>query len=486
MFQFLSSIDAAKKANQRLHLIMNEKLIHTGVIEKIIGKPTAKLFASALKKPSVGTSGLTLKTMTGQKAPEEVWITLLPKKVSRHNSETQKENIYQATSGLKSKGKKSVVLILDDDTHFEAAVGALARHEQRIDYTSKKSAVGKVGILALNAKADIIKPSSKVKSLIDSVAWACALLDEIPEDLNPANYAKKIKEEFKGHKQVKIKEFVGDKLVKEGLMGVYTVGRAAVEAPRMLVLEYKPSNPSKKIGMIGKGLCYDSGGLSLKPSTGMFGMKMDMGGSSAVLGAFKTLVETKSDAHIICCVGLVENAIGPSAYRPDDVITMYSGKTVEINNTDAEGRLVLADCLAYIAKNYNPDMMLNAATLTGAQMIATGVLHAGICATEDGIEKLAFEQGKASGDLTMPMVFAPDILFSELESPFADMRNSVKSRMNAQSSCAAVFLYQHIQSYKGPWLHIDLAGPAATSANKGTGFGVHLITNIVENYQKTP
>ena len=484
MFHFPASIASATKSAHRIHVVATEAQIKKGILAKVLDKPSQKLLAEAVKKPSAGRLGTTLKTFTGLKSPSEVWVSILPTKVSRHNSPTRKEWIYQQTNGLKSKDKKALIFVLDHEDHYAAAVAAVARHEQRVDYTTakEKGKIGRVGVVAVDGSGEFIKANTVVKSVVDSVAWSASLLDQTPEDLNPKTYSAQIKEMFKGVKGVKITEIVGSKLVKEGLMGIHTVGRAAAEEPRMLVLEYKPKGAKKTIGIIGKGLTYDSGGLSLKPASAMFGMKMDMGGSSAVLGAFKVLVESETDKHIVCCVGLVENAIGPTAYRPDDVITMYSGKTVEINNTDAEGRLVLADCLAYVGQNYEPDLLINAATLTGAQMIATGMLHAGICATDEEVEKLAFETGLATGDMVMPMIFAPDILFEELTSPFADMRNSVKNRANAQSSCAGVFLYKHIEELNIPWLHIDLAGPAATTNHKGTGFGVHLISQIAEKY----
>ena len=195
----------------------------------------------------------------------------------------------------------------------------------------------------------------------------------------------------------------------------------------------------------------------------------------------KSLVESKSKKRVIAIVGLVENAIGPESYKNDDIIKMYSGKTVEINNTDAEGRLVLADCVAYAMKKYKPSLIMDAATLTGAQLVATGLLHAGIVTNEDKTESLAMKAGKASGDLVSPLPFAPEIFQAEFKSHVADMRNSVKNRMNAQSSCAAQFIFTHIEDINPNWLHIDLAGPSF-NGGIGTGYGVGLMTEIVERF----
>jgi probable aminopeptidase NPEPL1 len=428
---------------------------------------------------------VTIKTFTGVSSPAEIWVSILPTKVCRHVSANRKEWIFQQAQGIKSEDRKAAILVLDEADHYEGALAALARHEQITDYTSSKDRrqIGKVAVVALTPRGELIKPNTRIKAVAKNVAWVSALVDKTPADLNPASYAKEIREVFKDFPQVKVTEIAGEKLVKSGLMGIHGVGRAAVEEPRMLVLEYKPKGATKTVGLIGKGITFDTGGLSLKPSSSMVSMKTDMGGSGAVLGAFRVLVECQSDKHLVCCVALAENAIGPNAYRVDDVLTMYSGKTVEINNTDAEGRLLLADCLAYVGKNYSPDLLIDAATLTGAQIVSTGVYHAALVCNDDGLEKLAYDCGMQTGDMAMPLIFAPDMLFDEFASTVADMRNSLKSKNTAQSSAAGVFLFQHLSDPDKPWLHIDLAGPAATAnTRKGTGFGVSLISAIVERF----
>jgi probable aminopeptidase NPEPL1 len=232
--------------------------------------------------------------------------------------------------------------------------------------------------------------------------------------------------------------------------------------------------------LIGKGIVYDTGGLSLKQTLSMCSMKGDMGGAAATTGAFYVLAATKSRNHVLCAVPLAENAIGPGAYRPDDILTMHSGKTVEINNTDAEGRLVLADAASYAARTFKPDVLMDAATLTGAQLISSGLCHSSIVSNREGIERRAVEVGRSCGDLAHPLLFAPEFYKNEFVSKVADMRNSVSNRMNAQSSCAAWFIHAHIEDLDIPWLHIDLAGPAWRNG-RGTGYGVALMVNLVES-----
>ena len=207
---------------------------------------------------------------------------------------------------------------------------------------------------------------------------------------------------------------------------------------------------------------------------------MDCGGAAAMLATFSSAVRAGATQrlHLVCC--LAENAIGPGALRNDDIITLYSGKTVEINNTDAEGRLVLGDGVAYATKHLSPHLVIDMATLTGAQLVATGKRHAAIVANSAAVEAAAVAAGLASGDLVHPLPYAPEFFRSEFASKVADMRNSVKDRSNAQSSCAANFVAEHLAAdYTGGWLHVDMAGPA-WAADRGTGYGVALLLSLLQ------
>jgi probable aminopeptidase NPEPL1 len=224
-----------------------------------------------------------------------------------------------------------------------------------------------------------------------------------------------------------------------------------------------------------------TGGLSLKSKEGMCGMKHDMGGSAAMLGGFYACVKAQIPKKITLLLCLAENAIGPTAFRNDDILTMYSGKTVEINNCDAEGRLVLGDGVAHATKHIaDLDLVVDMGTLTGAQQITTGKKHAGILANTVELEQQAVAAGLYSGDLVFPMLYAPELLMKEFDSKVADMKNSVKDRSNAQSSCAGHFIEAHLdEKYQGGWLHVDIAGPASKD-ERGTGYGVGFILALLE------
>lgn len=433
-----------------------------------------------------GETGKVFSTLTSHSSLKKATYISLPQTVSRGNSPTRK--IWAAKHLETALGSEATSLLIsvDDKSHVSAMVSAIARFDRKVTYKTKDGKIKKEGsqtpsvnVLFVDAKGDVITASESDKKLTDSVAWCISLVDKAPSELNPGAFAKEVKARFSKVASVKITEISGKDLLKNKLGGIWAVGKAATSAPRLLALHYKPKGAKKTLALAGKGVTYDTGGLSLKISGSMVGMKTDMGGAAAVVSAFDHLVKSKSKHEVIAVLGLVENAIGPEATKPDDIIHMHSGLTVEVNNTDAEGRLVLGDCVSWVARKYSPSILIDAATLTGAQLVSTGMNHAAVVCNDDSLEEKAVKVGKQTGDLVCPLVFAPDILRSEFSSKIADMKNSVKNRMNAQTSCAANFIYSHIEGIKGlKWLHIDLAGPASNGDNLGTGYGVNLISEL--------
>eukprot|EP00794_Sanderia_malayensis_P018577 gene18577-20440_t len=262
------------------------------------------------------------------------------------------------------------------------------------------------------------------------------------------------------------------------LVRIYGVGKAALHAPALAVLSHLPEGATKSIAWVGKGIVYDTGGLSIKDKVHMPGMKRDCGGAAGILGAFRAAVKAGFTENLHCVLCLAENAVGPLATRPDDIHTMYSGLTVEINNTDAEGRLVLADGVAYAAKDLKATIIVDMATLTGAQGISTGHHHAAIVTNDENYEKACMEAGRWSGDLVHPLPFCPEMHFSEFNSAVADMKNFVKDSGNAQSSCAGLFIFSHLGfDFPGAWLHIDMASPSY-KGERATGYGVALLLTL--------
>ncbi len=453
--------------------------LNEGWIKKVgIDPHVAAQFAPSLLDVKAGRKGRPMATMTGMQAPKRVVLGVLPDSVARSNSPTRRAHVYElAESAVQAGGKILVMVGVDKPDHVVAIAAAMARRVA--NYSMKSETVARdIELVCLDRRGKVVPYSPSAEAVGAGIEWACELVDTPTHDMTTTHFAEAIKHRFRGNKDVTLREIVGERLLKEGLRGIHGVGRAAAEEPRLTVLEYKPRGAKVTIVLVGKGVCYDTGGLSLKISGSMVSMKSDMAGAAAVVGAFEALVKNKVKAHIIVGIGMAENAIGPDAQRPDDIVRLHSGKTVEINNTDAEGRLILADALSYLCRQHKPDVAIDAATLTGAQLMATGKQIAAIFCNDDKLEKLAIEVGKHTGDLVCALPFCPEFFMDEFKSEVADMLNSVKDRMNAPSSCAAQFIHAHIEDVSMQWLHIDLAGPSFV-ANRATGFGVPLIHGLV-------
>jgi leucyl aminopeptidase len=279
-------------------------------------------------------------------------------------------------------------------------------------------------------------------------------------------------------------------LQKGGFGGILAVGGGSYREPRLVVIDYNPSssqslskNSKKKtIALVGKGITFDSGGLNIKPGAYMETMKCDMAGAGAVLGALKAAKAFNLKHRIIGILCCAENMPSGISYRPDDILKMYNGKTVEVGNTDAEGRLVLADGLAYAEKKYKPDQIIDLATLTGACVVALGYWATGMMTTEDKMAKLLEESGIATGDRVWRLPLWEE--YKEyMKSSVADVRN-ISSGRDSGTITAAIFLQHFVE--KTPWVHLDIAGTAFLKEGKyynpknATGAGVRLLLNYLE------
>jgi probable aminopeptidase NPEPL1 len=413
--------------------------------------------------------------------PQWLHAAVLPDKLSRYNAPSRADSIRHALEGLRwgSKGKALVVLLLDDAAHLLPAVNAIGRAVPAYSARGDASAV-KIQIVAFGPDGQQLAVDARVRSTLAYARESAELVDTPPSELHPTALSKRARA-FLG-RGVEIEEIVGDTLLEQRLGGIHAVGRAAIEPPRLLVATIGPKNSTRRIALVGKGICFDTGGLHIKARGMMETMKADMGGAAAVLGAFRILAEEKLPCRLSLLLCIAENAVDAHSYKPDDILRMHSGKTVEINNTDAEGRLLLADGVSWAARELDADVIIDAATLTGAQLIATGLVHAAVITNDAEMEQLAIEAGRASGDLVHPLPFAPELYAHEFRSPVADMRNSVANRNNAQTSCAAQFIWSHIAQAphheSRRWCHIDLAGPAFPK-ERATGYGVALVAELV-------
>ena len=324
----------------------------------------------------------------------------------------------------------------------------------------------------------------KLNHMATSIRLAQGMVDMPPNFVQPATFKEVVLAATKDLDKVTTHVIEGTELRDKGYGGIWNVGKSADQRPPcLIVLTHKPRvalvDSPVGIALVGKGITFDTGGAALKSRDGMCGMKRDLGGAAGVFGAWLAAVRcgglpTGAPLHCVLCIA--ENGIGPRMFLHDDVILHYSGLTSEINNTDAEGRLVLADGVAHAVKNLAAELIVDMATLTGAQGISTGKHFSSILATDETLENEIVDAGRKCGEGAHPGLFAPELLLSEFDSQFADMKNSVKDRSNAQSSCAGLFIYQHVKhaGHKGRWLHVDMASPAYLG-EYATGYGVGLL-----------
>jgi leucyl aminopeptidase len=270
-------------------------------------------------------------------------------------------------------------------------------------------------------------------------------------------------------------------LAAEGFGGLLAVGAAAARPPRLVELGHVPSQATGNethVVLIGKGITFDSGGLSLKPREAMIGMKTDMTGAAVVLAVLRACAQLDVGARVTGLMPLAENAIGADSYRPSDVITQYGGRTVEVRNTDAEGRLVLADSLAYADARLDPDVVVDIATLTGAAIRGLGRGHAALYATDDRLAEAFTRAGVSSGEQVWRMPLVEDYR-PVIDSDVADLCHIATQKVGAGSVVAALFLREFTGGRR--WVHLDIAGPGRSERDNGlvnrggTGFGARLL-----------
>ncbi|XP_051986334.1 probable aminopeptidase NPEPL1 [Xyrauchen texanus] len=419
-------------------------------------------------------------------------VAALPSRVSRHNSPSSAHFLTRLVRTCLPAGNiRCIVMVCEQSDVFASACAiarafpVFSRRSTSSRRTEKKHVT--VEFITVGQDNDPLEVSTLecLATAADGIRLAARIVDTPCSEMNTDNFLEEIKAVGNelGITQTIIR---GEELKQKGFGGIYGVGKAAQHPPALAVLSHTPSGATQTIAWVGKGIVYDTGGLSIKGKTTMPGMKRDCGGAAAVLGAFKATVKQgfKDNLHAVFC--LAENAVGPTATRPDDIHTLYSGKTVEINNTDAEGRLVLSDGVVYASKDLSADIILDMATLTGAQGISTGKYHAAVMTNNEQWEAACVRAGRSSGDLAHPLVYCPELHFSEFTSAVADMKNSVADRENAQSSCAGLFIGSHLGfDWPGIWVHVDIASPVH-AGERATGFGVALLLALFGQASEDP
>jgi len=322
--------------------------------------------------------------------------------------------------------------------------------------------------------------------LVEGTILTKDLVSEPGNILYPEEYAKRILSLKK--LGIKIKIYNEREMKKMGMGALLGVGQGSTRQSYLVTMEWNGINKKNKpLAFVGKGVCFDTGGISLKPAKFMEDMTYDMAGSAVVVGLMKNLALRKAKVNAVGVVGLVENMPDGNAQRPGDIVKSYSGQTIEVLNTDAEGRLVLADAITFTEKKFKPKFIIDLATLTGAIIVALGSEYAGLFSNDDKLSKQIYDAGEKVGEKVwrMPLNKNYDKL---IESKKADMQN-INYVGGAGSTTAAQFLQRFILD-KTPWAHLDIAGMAfskyggALNSGGATGYGVRLLNQLIEdNYE---
>lgn len=338
--------------------------------------------------------------------------------------------------------------------------------------------------IIVDAFADARKHYEQLSAVRDGIHLARDLINEPPNTLYPESFADMVKDDLSAL-GVSIEIFDEKKLTKLGFEAHLAVGMGSVNKPRALIMRWNGASnkDAQPLAFVGKGVTFDTGGINIKPSAGLEAMKIDMGGGAAVAGLMKTLAMRKAKVNVIGIVGLAENMPSSNAYLPGDIIGSLSGQTIEVLNTDAEGRLVLADCMTYVQDTYDPKIMIDLATLTGAIMVALGHEYAGTFSNNDELWTQLENSSKRTGEKLwrMPLDKA---YTKEVKSPIADLKNLGNSRYGGASTAAA-FL-EHFVKDDRPWAHIDIAGMTMNSKDKKSrvSFGVRVLDDFVSAYHE--
>ena len=422
---------------------------------------------------------------TGIKAPVVVGLGL-GDAAKRADGESVRRSVGEAVRAL--AGTKRIALALplpDDDALLTVSVAALLSAYDFVAFRSTSRKDRKAPVQSITVLLESVPTAEQKQAVkeVTSVATAVNLTRDLvntpPNALPPAVLAAAAKDAVAG---LPVDVTIWDELdlVRDGCGGILAVGQGSANAPRLTRLSYAPDGATAHLALVGKGITFDTGGISIKPAANMDEMKSDMAGAAAVIGAVRAIAELGLPIRVTGWVPSAENMPSGTAQRPGDVITIYGGTTVEVLNTDAEGRLILADALGMAAEE-EPDLIIDIATLTGAAVVALGARTAGVMANDDEARAAVCDAAAAAGEAVWPMPL-PDDLRAALDSGTADIAN-IGDRMGGMLS-AGVFLREFVPSGQS-WVHIDIAGPSFNEKGAygytpkgGTGSGVRTFVQI--------
>ncbi len=492
-------------------MIFNLKFHHSKEIKRFTNKSAQiifcinnKEFESNIKKLNLGISQIQKKFFFDDETPElRYWNNSEPqliifKKIAldkKFNNDFFRDYLAGVIQSFEKLELSNLVVqlppfsmfknfFLNEEYFYQTFVeGIYLGNYNFNEYKKEKKKIKSLSINLISQSTQKVKNAISVGEKIgQAVYFTRDLVNEPANTLTPQEFSKRVKNEFKSS-LVTVKIFNEKELQKRKMNAILSVGKGSDNKPQLIIAHYKPKVKSiKKIALVGKGVTYDTGGLSIKPTEGMLEMKADMAGGATVFGIIKAAVLNNLPVEIIGIVPAVENAISGNAYKPGDIISTASGKTIEVKNTDAEGRIVLADALEFASKQ-KPDEIIDFATLTGAVAVALGLFTAGIFTKSEKMAKSLLSASQVTYEHIWRLPFS-DEFNKLLESKIADVSN-LGPRWGGAIT-AGKFL-EHFVEENIPWTHIDLAGPALKhdlakyTKDYCTGFGVRLIYNYLIN-----
>lgn len=373
----------------------------------------------------------------------------------------REQGMKNFSTALGSKGVQAVV---------EGIV--LGLYDFRKYVTVEKNRIKTVDSATVLGKG-LDKDVKRAKIISDAVCYVRDLVNEPASKVTP-NYL--AKEAEKLGKVAKVKVYGRGDIGKMGMGGLLAVSRGSAEEPKLIVIDYNGGKGSP-IAFVGKGITFDSGGLDIKPAPNMEDMKCDMAGAATVIATIKAAQEMGIKKHIVGIIPTCENMVGSRSYHPGDIVTAYNGKTVEVTNTDAEGRLILMDALSYAEKNFRPEAIIDIATLTGASIIALGYEIVALMSADEKLKKKFFEASKKTGEMMWELPMVED--YKELmKGDIGDLRNSMKEMYGPGTITGGIFLSNFVE--KTPWVHLDIGAagwaPSDRHYKKRGGTGVCLRT----------
>jgi leucyl aminopeptidase len=456
-------------------------------------------FSQLQKKNFLSESLTQVRAVNPEGKPDELIICKIKINES-FNSDYFRNHLFSLVQSFKNEELKTLHLFIPDYENFRDHFGTMEYYYQSFaegvlysayDFNiyksnTKKDKYLKVYLYASNDKK-LISAINKAKILMKGVFFTRDLQNEPSNTLTPVSLAKEVREKLKSDKTT-ISVFNEKELEKRKMNGILAVGKGSANQPRLIIIKYSPTGEKKNkfttVALVGKGVMFDSGGISIKPAQSMWEMKADMSGAAVVAGLMSAIIESSLNLNIIGIIPAVENMPSATSYKPGDIIKTASGKTVEVDNTDAEGRIILADALDYASKE-KPDVIIDLATLTGACVVALGDFVAGLFTKNDELSSKLVASSAITNERIWPMPMWDDYNRYN-KSDLADVKN-LGGKWGGSIS-AAKFLENFVDK-KIPWAHLDIAGPAMPNDSADytrkymTGFGVRLLFDYLNRLQ---